>query len=257
MVMQERFRLDGARAVVVGASQGIGAAIAVAYAASGAEVVLAGRDRERLAPVAGEVAEHGGGPVAMHEVDVADPDGVTAFAASVLDQHGPPTVIVNSANYGLSKPAIETSVEEWDAAHHVHLRGPFLTASAFLPAMAEVGYGKVVNLSSNWAVRAGRGRTVYGAAKAGLNHLTAVLAVEWAEYGVRVNGLAAAATRTPTVEERLRREPGRESYLVSGIPLGRIGTTDDLLGAAIYLASPASDFVTGQTLFVDGGMTAA
>jgi NAD(P)-dependent dehydrogenase (short-subunit alcohol dehydrogenase family) len=253
--MKELFRLEESRAVVVGASQGIGAAIAVAYAELGAEVVLAGRSAERLAPVAEDVSHRTGRPAETYEVDVAEPASVKAFADTVVERHGPPTILVNSANYGLAKPALETSVEEWDATHHVHLRGPFLTSTAFVPAMAEVGYGKVVNLSSNWAVRAGLGRTVYGAAKAGLNHLTSVLAVEWAEFGIRVNGLAAAATRTPTVEDRLRRDPDRESYLVSGIPLGRIGTTDDLIGAAVYLASPASDFVTGQTLFVDGGMT--
>lgn len=245
--------LDDALAVVVGASQGIGAAIAEAFAAAGARLVLAARDADRLADSRRRCLDAGGDAVDVVPVDVRDPASIEELAATVRDRHGPLSVLVNSAGAAATKPALDVTVDEWDLVHDVQLRGPFLTCRAFAGAMAEAEYGKIVNLSSTWAATVAPGRSVYAAAKAGLSHLTAALAVEWAPLGIRVNAVAPTTTRTPSREDRFATEPGLEESLRSRIPLGRLAMPTDIVGAALFLAGPDSDFVTGHTLYVDGG----
>ncbi|MPZ87946.1 MAG: SDR family oxidoreductase [Nitriliruptorales bacterium] len=246
--------LQDAVSVVIGASEGIGAAIAVGLVKAGALVIAAGRDPQRMGATV-EQAQAAGGQVHVHPVDVRDPDAVTTFSRAVLHQHGAPRVLVNSMGGSLIKDLLDVDVEEWDDLHHTHLRGTFLTCTAFAPAMAEQGYGKIVNLSSTAAYLINPGRSVYSVAKAGLNQLTAALALEWGPQGIRVNGLAPSTTRTPRAEGALAREPGREASLVERTPLRRIATPEDMVGPALFLASPMSDFVTGHTLLVDGGWT--
>ena len=253
MMHDDQRRLHGALAVVVGGSQGIGAAIAEALAAAGCRVVLAARDADRLEASRQQCLEAGATEADVHPVDVRSPDSITELSAAVRDRHGPPTVLVNSAGVTVTKPALDVTLDDWDLAHAVHLRGPFLTAQAFAPAMAAEGYGKVVNLSSTWASTVAPGRSVYCAAKAGLSHLTAALAVEWAPLGIRVNAIAPTATRTPSREERFAADPGLEESFRDRIPLGRLAVPADVIGAARFLASTDSDFVTGHTLYVDGG----
>jgi NAD(P)-dependent dehydrogenase (short-subunit alcohol dehydrogenase family) len=245
--------LAGGLAVVVGASQGIGAAIAEALAAAGSRLVLAARDADRLAASRQRCEAAGGPDVDVVPVDVRSPESIANLAATVVERHGAPTVLVNSAGAVAIKPALELSVDEWDRVQEVQLRGPFLTAQAFARAMASEGYGKVVNLSSTWAATVAPGRSAYCAAKAGLGHLTAALAVEWAPLGIRVNAVAPTATRTPSRAERFAAEPGLEEALRDRIPLGRLATPTDVVGAVLFLAGSGSDFVTGHTLFVDGG----
>lgn len=247
--------LVGCSAIVIGASQGIGETIAVGLAEAGAAVVVAARRRERLRAALARVDERGE-VLGAEEVDVGSIVSIRTFADRCLDRYGAPTIIVNSAGVSFPHSALDTSVEQWDAIQHVNVRGPFFTCQAFAPAMADVGYGKIVNISSIWAVKAVVRRAAYAASKASLSHLTAALALEWAPLGIRVNALAPAATRTPGVIERLAQDPGRETYLRDSIPLGRIAEPDDLIGAAVFLASRASDFVTGHTLLVDGGSRA-
>jgi NAD(P)-dependent dehydrogenase (short-subunit alcohol dehydrogenase family) len=253
MMHDKRQTLSGALAVVVGGSQGIGAAIADALAAAGARVVLAARDAARLDASRQRCLAAGAAEVDVQLVDVRSPDSITELAAAVRDRHGAATVLVNSAGVTATKPALDVTVEDWDLAHAVHLRGPFLTAQAFAPDMAAEGYGKVVNLSSTWASTVAPGRSVYCAAKAGLSHLTAALAVEWAPLGIRVNAVAPTATRTPSREGRFAAEPGLAESFRDRIPLGRLAMPADIVGAASFLAGPDSDFVTGHTLYVDGG----
>src|SRR5690606_20191834 len=163
----------------------------------------------------------------------------------------------NSMGGTLIREMRDVTVDEWDDLQHTHLRGTFLTCRAFARAMAEKGYGKIINLSSLSALRGNRLRGVYAVAKAGLNQLTSVLAAEWGPFGIRVNGIAPVTTRTPRAVQQLAREPQREIELTKRIPLGRIATPDDMVGPALFLASPLSDFVTGQTILVDGGLMAA
>ena len=248
--------LTGVLAVVIGASGGIGQAIAAAYAGAGATVVATARDAGRLDDTVGLAESSPGGVVPM-ALEITDPDQIRAFAAAVLQTHGTPTILVNSAGIMIPKPALDVTVEDWDTVHLTQLRGPFLCSQAFAGAMGEAGYGKIINLSSTWAVTVAHGRSVYSAAKAGLGHLTSALALEWAPLGIRVNAIAPAATLTPTAMERMRAHPGREEALSRQIPLGRLATPEDVAGAALFLASSSSDFITGETILVDGGWRTA
>jgi 2-deoxy-D-gluconate 3-dehydrogenase len=272
-MMDERLRPQGVRArlsraesgklsvdlsktvsVVIGASGGIGQAIAVGLAGAGSLLIAAdlARVEETL-----ELVRAAGGEAHAETVDVTSPESVKAFADRVTNAYGAPTVLVNSAGAMVVKPAFDLTVEEWDRVHSIQLRGPFLTCQAFGRGMAQRGYGKIINLSSTWAVTVDKGRSAYCAAKAGVSHLTAALACEWAPLGIRVNAIAPVATRTPASELRMAAEPGREAYYLDRIPLGRLAVPDDVVGAALFFASTASDFITGETLFVDGGWRTA
>jgi 2-deoxy-D-gluconate 3-dehydrogenase len=248
--------LSGSLAVVIGAGQGIGAAIAVALGRAGADVVVAGRALDRLGETADVLTEMGAG-VGREEVDVSSPQSIERLSAAVLERYTVPTVLVNSAGAGEPKDAFDVTEEDWNLIHDVHLRGTFFSCQAFGREMARRSYGKIINLSSTWAATVGARRSVYCAAKAGVSHLTSALAVEWAPLGIRVNALAPTATKTPALEQRLAGDPKREDYLRARIPLGRLARPEDIVGASIFLASPASDFVTGHTLFVDGGWRTA
>jgi len=239
-------------AVVIGASEGIGAAIAMGLGQAGSKVVLAGRSAERLRATA-DTMRSMGHHTHVQTVDARDPDQIKRFCAGVLREHGPPSILVNSMGGTLFKPAIDVEPEEWDTIQETHLRGTFFACTAFATAMADEGYGKIVNLSSTFATAVVAGRSVYAAAKAGISQLTSALALEWAPLGIRVNAVAPGATRSPRVERWLADNPGLEDRMVQGIPLGRIAEPADVVGPALFLASPMSDFVTGQTLLVDGG----
>jgi NAD(P)-dependent dehydrogenase (short-subunit alcohol dehydrogenase family) len=238
---------------VIGASEGIGAAIAVGLAKAGSTLVLGGRDKDRMTPTADQVADLGG-TAHVETIDVRKPDSVRNFSETVLQKHSVPTILVNSMGGTLIKELRDVEVDEWDDLHNTHLRGAFLTCQAFGKAMADKKYGKIINMSSYAAFRGNQFRGVYAVAKAGLNQLTAVLASEWGPYGIRVNGIAPVTTTTPRVTKQLAKEPEREIKLKKRIPLGRIATAEDMVGPALFLASPLSDFVSGQTLVVDGGL---
>jgi NAD(P)-dependent dehydrogenase (short-subunit alcohol dehydrogenase family) len=239
-------------AVVIGASEGIGAAIALGLSRAGSKVILAGRSATRLKATADTVRTEGR-QAHVQTVDARDPDQIKTFCAAVLREHGRPTILVNSMGGTLFKPAIDVEPEEWDTIHETHLRGTFFACTSFATAMADEGYGKIINLSSTFATAVVAGRSVYATAKAGISQLTSALALEWAPLGIRVNAVAPGATRSPRVERWLADNPGLEARMVQSIPLGRIAEPADIVGPALFLASPMSDFVTGQTLLVDGG----
>jgi NAD(P)-dependent dehydrogenase (short-subunit alcohol dehydrogenase family) len=241
--------------VVIGATAGIGSAIAVGLARSGSSVVIAGRDTGRLAETGDQIAA-AGGTAHAERVDVTDPDSVADLAETVAARYGTPRVLVNSAGVMVTKSAFDLTADDWDLVHDTQLRGPFLACQAFGRQMAGAGYGKIVNLSSTWAFTVGEGRSSYSAAKAGLSHLTTALACEWATHGVRVNAIAPTATRTPAADERISSDPEREAWVLSRIPMRRLATPDDIVGTALFLASSASDFITGETILVDGGWRA-
>lgn len=249
--------LGGTLSVVIGASQGIGASIAIGLAGAGSRVVIAARSEDGLERTRGLAAPTARDQIDIRTVDVTAPESLAGLAEAVLADHGPATILVNSAGGGLSREAFDVTVADWDLVLDTHLRGTFFACQAFGRAMAGNGYGKIINLSSTWAATVAERRSVYAAAKAGVSHLTAALAAEWAPLGIRVNAIAPTATRTPRVEQSIAEEPERETYLVERIPLGRLATPEDVVGSALFLASPVSDFVTGHTLFVDGGWRAA
>ena len=239
-------------AVVTGAGQGIGAAIARYLGARGDFVILASRNQAALATVGVEIGEAGGDYRVM-VVDLSDPDNIARFVKNVLDEHGTPLTLVNAAGNSITKPALEVTPKEWDLIHDVHLRGTFFMCQGMGGPMGENGYGKIINLSSTWASNVTPGRSVYAIAKAGVSQLTSALAVEWASRGVRVNAVAPTTTITPRIEQRLESDPSLEERMRARVPMGRLGTVDDVARTVMFLASPESDFITGQTIYVDGG----
>jgi NAD(P)-dependent dehydrogenase (short-subunit alcohol dehydrogenase family) len=246
------FRLDDRLIVVTGASEGIGRAFAECFAKAGARVVLASRQKAKLE----EVRQAIGGNAEVVPTDVMRLSDIArladAVAALAKDRK---LVLVNNAGFGHTKAALEVTEDEWDRLHDTHVKGTFFCCQKIAPLMLERGYGKIVNLSSSWSASTDAGKAAYGAAKAAVSHLTRALSTEWAPRGVRVNAIAPTATLTDFVKKTFAASPERAERLKSRIKLGRFAETSDLLGAAVFLASGASDFVTGQTIFVDGGFT--
>ena len=249
------FRLDGRLAVVTGASEGIGRAIAQAYAAAGAEVVLVSRRREQLLEVQRAV-ESQGGKAHVIPADLTKLGDIRALETSVSSLATPrdkQMVLVNCAGFGFTKAALETTEEDWNKLLDLHAKGTFFCSQAFARKMIAQRYGKIINLSSTWSCSTDLGKSVYGIAKAAVSYMTAALSTEWAPLGVRVNAIAPTTTATDNTMRNLQNQEERADKLLTRIKLGRFAQPSDLVGAAIFLASPASDFITGHTLFVDGG----
>jgi NAD(P)-dependent dehydrogenase (short-subunit alcohol dehydrogenase family) len=249
------FRLDGRLAIVTGASQGIGRAFALAYCRAGAEVILVSRGREKLLEVQRAV-ETAGGRAHVICADLSKVKDIRSLGKRVLKLIGDRNldlVLVNCAGFGFTKPALEVAEEDWDRVLDLHAKGTFFCCQFFGRLMIDRGYGKIINLSSTWSASTDMGKSVYGLAKAGVSYLTAALSTEWAPFGVRVNAIAPTATLTESTSRSMRENKARAERLRSRIKLGRFAEPSDLVGAAVFLASPASDFITGHTLFVDGG----
>jgi len=249
------FRLDDRLIVVTGASEGIGRAFAECFAKAGAQLVLASRQKDKLEQVRAGIAASGGkAEVVPTDVTRLDDIGKLAAAVGRLAQDRK-LVLVNNAGFGFTKPALDVTEQDWDKLYDTHLKGTFFCCQKIGALMLERGYGKIVNLSSAWSASTDAGKSIYSAAKAAVSQLTAALSTEWAPRGVRVNAIAPTATMTDFVKNTFAASPERAERLKSRIKLGRFAETSDLLGAGVYLSSAASDYVTGQTLFVDGGFT--
>jgi gluconate 5-dehydrogenase len=250
------FDLSGKVALVAGGTGAIGSEMAGALAAYGAQVAVAGRSAERAAEVAGRLVAAGGEAVGV-ALEVTDAASVSAAVAEVEERFGPVDVLVNSAGTHIEQPAEGMTLEAWDTVLDVNLRGAFLLSQAV--ARSEIARSQggshihVTSVRSALGIR--RGYAAYCSSKGGLGILIKQLASEWAKYGIRVNGIAPTFTRTPLVEPYLG-DPDFYSALVDRIPLGRVCETLDLAGIAVFLASDASAFITGQNVFVDGGVTA-
>jgi 2-deoxy-D-gluconate 3-dehydrogenase len=231
----------------------------MAYARSGAEVVLVSRTQEKLAEAQSAV-QAAGGRAHIIRADVGKLDEIRSMErelSRLVKGRDLSLVLVNCAGFGFTKAALDTTEEDWDNILDVHVKGTFFCCQCMGKMMIERGYGKIINLSSTWSVSTDVGKSVYGAAKAGVSYLTAALSTEWAPMGVRVNAIAPTSTLTESTSRTFRENEARVQRLLSHIKLGRFAQPSDLVGAAIFLASPASDFVSGHTLFVDGGWHAA
>lgn len=252
--LRGQFDLTGRVAVVTGASEGIGRDLALGLAAAGADVVLCSRSEGKLKEVKAEI-ENRGRKAEFFVLDVCRLGDIERLRDFIVKRFGKVEVLVNNAGYAVTRPAWDVTEKDWDQMIDVGFKGLFFCCQIIGSIMRDQGYGKIINLSSTFSRSGVKGRSVYAAIKAGVSHLTELLAVEWAPDGVRVNALAPTAVLTPTRADSLTGD--RLKMVISRIPLGRLATGEDLVGAAIYLACAASDFVTGHTLFVDGGWVAA
>jgi NAD(P)-dependent dehydrogenase (short-subunit alcohol dehydrogenase family) len=245
------FRLEGRRALVAGASSGIGLACAAALAEAGASVTLAARRAERLAEKVAALRAEGWEAEAM-PLDIAD---VEATAEAVATG-GPFDVLVNSAGLARHGPAAETRPEDFDAAVAVNLRGAYFLAQAVARGLMEAGRrGSILTISSQMGHVGGVDRAVYCTTKFGVEGFTKAMAIEWGRHGVRVNTLCPTFVRTEFTESTFN-NPERRRWIEDKIKLGRVGQVEDVMGAVVYLASDASALVTGTALMVDGGWTA-
>jgi len=240
--------------IVTGGSRGLGRAIAQGFADEGAQVVVVGRDGARAEDAAREMAE-AGGKASAHAADVAREAEVASLCATVLDRFGRIDVVVNNAGINPTyKRAEHTSLADWQAVLDVNLTGVFLMCREAGRAMLAQGHGAIVNVTSI-AGHVGLARTTaYCAAKGGVEMLTRQLAMEWAPKGVRVNAVAPAYFETD-LTAGLRAHDVLSGQVQARTPLGRFGHPDEVVGACLYLASPAASYVTGHSLLVDGGWT--
>ena len=247
------FDLSGRATLVAGGASGLGAALARGFAARGAPVAIADLNSPGAAALADELGRSGSEIFAC-DLDVRDADSCGEAVALTIERFGRLDVVINAAGVFHVGPALDLDPETWNTTIATNLTGAFLLARAAGRVMVAQGGGRIISISSVSSRVANPEYAAYAASKAGVAHLTRVLAREWATDGVTVNAIGPAVTPTPLTEGFLADEERRTAAL-SRIPMGRFGTPNDVVGAAVFLASDAGAFVTGQTLFVDGGRT--
>ena len=248
----ELFDLSGKVAIVIGGSRGIGLAIAEGLASCGATCVIGARDFGRAQASAEGICRKNFKARAI-SVDVADRKSVEGLVGQTLQEFRQIDILVNSAAMILRKPIEEVTDEEWNAILTINLSGVFISCQVVGREMIKRRQGKIINISSNVAQVLQPGRGAYAVTKAAVSHLTRVLAFEWAQYNINVNAVAPGPTLTEFNQKYFDEHPEDLKARIQSMPLGRMGQPRDHVGAAILLASSASDFITGQTIFVDGG----
>jgi len=244
------FSVEGRVACVTGASGGLGRAVASALAERGARVVGVARRAEQLEAWAAETD----GETAILPADLSDPKGAEALAAQMSEPFGAPDILVNAAGINTREGADDVTLEGWQITLDLNLAVPFFLAQALVPAMKAKGWGRIVNFASLQTTRAFPGGLAYGASKGGIGQLTRAMAEAWSRDGITANALGPGFFPTELTapvfqdEERAARNAGLTC-------MGRNGTMEDIVGPALFFCSPASDYVTGQVLMVDGGFT--
>jgi len=240
--------------MVTGASRGLGRAIALGVAEAGADVIVVGRTERELRSLADEVSALGRRALAV-QADVTRMADIDRMVEISLGELGRIDVLVNNAGINILQDAVDVTEDAWDTVIDLNLKATFFCSQRVGRVMIRQGKGKIVNIASQMGLVGYRKRAAYCASKGGVVQLTKVLAVEWAQHGINVNAVAPTFVETAMTASMLA-DPAFREEVVSRIPLGRVGEPKDVVGAVIYLSSPASDLVTGHTLLVDGGWVA-
>jgi len=248
------FDLNGQVALVTGASSGIGREIALALAAAGAALVLVARRAARLTDTQRQI-EGGSGRAAAIDVDLVDRKALRAMCERAPSFFGPPDIVVNAAGVNLRRPIEEVGDADWDATMSINMGAPFFIAQALAPAMIAKGWGRIINIASLQSQRAFPMGAAYGASKGGISQLTRAQAEAWSRYGVNANAIAPGFFPTELTEPIVN-DAARWQKMADSTFARRNGELHDLRGTAVFLASRASDYVTGQIIFVDGGFSA-
>ncbi|HXN16311.1 MAG TPA: glucose 1-dehydrogenase [Usitatibacter sp.] len=253
MSHQNRFSLQGRYALVIGGTSGIGEAIAAGFLESGARVIVAGRDPTKLARALGALKALG--DAHGYCADVSDFAALRGLVGTTLAQHGRIDILVNSQGTTTLKPAEDFTPADWDEIIGTNLQSVFFACTEVGRHMLERGSGVIINIASLASYRGWERSALYGVSKAGVLNLTETLAAEWAARGVRVNGIAPGFFLTALNRDKMSAE--RKTLALARTPMGRFGELSELVGAAIYLASPGASYVTGATVRVDGGFLAS
>ena len=253
MPVPHSFDLTGKTALVTGASRGLGQTFGRALARAGADLLVTSRRLDSLADFCDEIRALGR-RVTPLELDVRKQESIDKMAAAALNAADQIHILVNNAGCNIRKPALEVTWDDWNTIVDTNLRGAFFVAQATARHMVERRYGRIINIGSVTSVFGFAGLAPYGASRGGIRQMTQSLADDWGPHGVTVNCLAPGWFKTAQ-NEALYANPAWVEYLVDRIPLKRAGRPEDLEGAVVFLASDASQYITGQTLLVDGGIT--
>lgn len=247
------FNLENKVALVTGSSRGIGRAIAIGLAEAGADVALFARSKEDLQEVAGEIEKIGKKALPL-VLDVTNQAEVEKSTKSIIEEFGKIDILVNNAGINIRKPAFEVTEEDWNKIVDVNMKSVFMISKTVGSYMKGNEASKIVNIASIDGHVGAMTGVVYGMTKAAVIHMTKVLAIEWSQHNINVNAIGPGYVKTQITAEKLERKEYMD-YVMSRTPLKRIGSFEDMVGATVFLSSEASDFMTGQTLFVDGGMS--
>ena len=250
----KRFGLAGKTAMVTGATKGIGFETCKVLANAGADIAAVGRDAEGLSEIAGMISAQGRKCLAVR-ADLALADDIFRVAKEALEAFGTIDILVNNAGIALVDPLLDASIEDWDHTMAVNLRAPFLLARSLVPRMIAQKSGKIINVSSQAGVIGLPDHGAYCASKGGLNLLTKVMTAEWAQFNIQTNAVCPNVILTP-MGEKVWGEPEKGDPMKAKTPLGRFGKPVEVADMILYLASPASDFVCGEIMMIDGGYTA-
>lgn len=251
--MLPSFRLEGQKAIVTGGGRGIGQALAIGLAEAGADVAVIARTKQDLEETVHRIESVGRKGIAI-PADITDHDSVRSAVQDIKEAFGRIDILVNNAGMNIRSKALDVTDEEWEKITETNLHGAFMMAQEAARHMVDEKKGRIINITSVGGHVALRTGVVYAASKAALIQMTKTLALEWAPYGINVNAIGPWYFRTPLTEKLL----ADEAYLndiLARTPIKRVGELEDLVGPVVFLAGEGANYITGQTLFVDGGMT--
>ncbi len=255
--MKDMFRLDGKIAIVTGGAGGIGEALALGLGYQGATVVVSSRNQQAIDAVAEKISAETGSEAVAVAADVTDEASIQALVDTVVEKFGKIDILVNAMGMNIKRDAFDYPLEDWDKLFEVNVKGTMAACKAVGKVMRDQQGGAIVNLSSVRGIRGYTGgNSGYCATKGAVELITKALALEWAPSGIRVNALGPALVITPGTKH-IAEDPQLAAKYAAAVPLGRIGLPEDMVGAVVYLCSDAASFVSGQTIYVDGGLTAA